>query len=80
MKKYYPNAFLSILLVALFLTKHSTSQVSINTGLTPQQLVQTMLGIAVSATNVTFTATLTTTGGFIKHCHIVHIRNRIIIN
>lgn len=79
MKKYYPNAFLSILLVALFLAKHSTSQVSINTGLTPQQLVQTMLGIGVSATNVTFTGTLTATGGFIEPSNSFNIRNGIVL-
>ena len=79
MKKHYPNAFLSILLVALFLAKHSTSQVSINTGLTPQQLVQTMLGIGVSATNVTFTGTLTATGGFIEPSNSFNIRNGIVL-
>ncbi|HRH67429.1 MAG TPA: choice-of-anchor L domain-containing protein [Bacteroidia bacterium] len=70
---------ISIVFLSFILMGSLKAQVTINYGLTPQQLVQTMLGIGVTATNVTFTGTLTATGGFIEPSNSFNIRNGIVL-
>ncbi len=79
MKPFYLRIIPAILISMLLSSGYAQAQVTINYGLTPQQLVQTMLGIGVSATNVTLTGTLSATGAFIEPSNSFNIRNGIVL-
>ncbi|MFN8144164.1 MAG: choice-of-anchor L domain-containing protein [Bacteroidia bacterium] len=79
MEKLYSLRRVIFILFLVVLCTESKAQVMITPGLTAQQLVQSMLGIGVTATNVSFTGTLSATAGFVEPSNNFGIRNGIVL-
>lgn len=72
----------TLLFYALLITSFPSqlhAQVTINNGLTPQQLVQSLLGIGVTASNITFTGTINATAYFTEPSGSFHMTQGIVL-